>query len=76
MPEVNDVKALPGLSKHTPKQCWKFYHSLLTNDAYIDTVRPLIIDVKQRNTVRIYHANNLNNISDEHIEFVIDNQLF
>ena len=55
---------------------WKFNNSLLYDKCYIDLVKKCIHDVKMQYAVPLYNLDNLDDISNENIHFVIDDLLF
>lgn len=63
----NDFKKGRGL--------WKFNNSLLYDD-YLECIRDFILQVKKQYALPVYNINNLNQLPDENILFIINDQLF
>ena len=55
---------------------WKFNNSLLHDKNYVDLVKQCILDVKKQYALPIYNLDNLNEICNDSIQFIIDDQLF
>ena len=55
---------------------WKFNNSLLYDITYLDTINSKINDIKKQYAVPIYDSDNILNIPDNEIQFVINDQLF
>ena len=58
------------------RQFWKFNNSLLKDKDYIALIKKIILDVKKQYAIIIYDQDNIENVSDELIEFSISDQLF
>ena len=89
--DIVDVKIIPGYRsdhsiatiglkfdtvKKKNKQYWKFNNSLLKDKEYVDIIKQLIFDIKKQYAVPVYNFNFIKDILDEHIAFVINDQLF
>lgn len=60
----------------TGKSLWKHNNSLLNDIEYINTINNKIKEIKQQYALPVYNLDNLDNIPDDEIQFVIDDQLF
>lgn len=58
------------------KGLWKFNNSLLTDKIYIDIIKKTIVELKIQYACPIYNFNNLNTITNNDIQFIINDQLF
>ena len=58
------------------RQFWKFNNSLLKDKDYIALIKKVILEIKKQYAVIIYNQDEIQNISDELIEFSINDQLF
>ena len=58
------------------KGLWKFNNSLLTDKIYIDIIKKTIVELKIQYACPIYNFNNLNTITNNDIQFTINDQLF
>lgn len=58
------------------KGFWKFNNSLLVDTTYINSIKKIIREVKRQYVCPIYNIDNLDNIRNEDIQFIIDDQLF
>ena len=69
-----------GLNLHPSstknRQYWKFNNSLLKDPTYVALVKKIISETKTQYVIPIYDFNNLDNIPNDEIQFVIDDQLF
>lgn len=63
------------LNKH-PKSYWKFNNSLLKDKIYVDEIKKVISNTKKQYAVPIYNYEELDNIPNDYLEFVINDQLF
>lgn len=61
--------------KHS-KGLWKFNNSLLQDIEYIEAIRQIVSNIKAYYSLPIYNKSNIENITDEEIQFIIDDQLF
>ncbi|KAK3093924.1 hypothetical protein FSP39_021885 [Pinctada imbricata] len=55
---------------------WKFNNSLLYDSTYLDIINKKIDDIKKQYAVPVYLFDNVVNIPDDEIQFVINDQLF
>ena len=90
LPSINNSNIEPGYrSDHSMpitslkfnefkkgKGLWKFNNSLLYDIEYIDNINKLIFDIKRQYAIPIYNFENLKSISDEYIQFQVNDQLF
>ena len=58
------------------KSYWKFNSSLLKDKVYIDEIKKVISNTKQQYAVPVYNFDQIENIPNEDILFVINDQLF
>ena len=58
------------------KGLWKFNNSLLEDLEYIQLIKKTIQDIKDQYALFVYDRENLNTISDNDIQFTINDQLF
>lgn len=58
------------------KGMWKFNTSLLNDIEYSKAIEKLITEIKLRYALPVYNAENINNIPNSEIEFIINDQLF
>ena len=58
------------------RQYWKFNNSLLYDKNYVNIVKETISNVKKQYMLPVYNTDNLDQISDEDIVFIINDQLF
>ena len=58
------------------KSYWKFNNSLLHDKTYIDLINDTILEIKKQYAVPIYNMENIKNINDEELQFLINDQLF
>ncbi|MCU7801457.1 MAG: endonuclease/exonuclease/phosphatase family protein, partial [gamma proteobacterium symbiont of Lucinoma myriamae] len=58
------------------KSLWKHNNSLLSDMEYINTINNKIKDIKQQYALPVYNYDNINDVPDDEIQFVIDDQLF
>ena len=58
------------------KSLWKHNNSLLRDPEYLQTIRSKILDTKTQYSLPIYNLENLENIPDDEIQFLINDQLF
>ena len=88
--EINGVNNFSGYrSDHTlvnlqlrkghrekSRQFWKFNNSLLKDKVYVEEIKKLINNVKKQYSLLVYNHENIENINDEEVEFLINDQLF
>ena len=89
--DVNDSKIVAGYrsdhsiislglkndsTRQRDKPFWKFNNSLLKDTDYVNLIKELILKVKCQYCVPVYNQENINNISNEELLFVINDQLF
>ena len=55
---------------------WKFNNSLLKDKEYIDEIKKVILNIKSQYAASPYNTENIQNIPNEFISFVITDQLF
>ncbi|MEW8544166.1 MAG: endonuclease/exonuclease/phosphatase family protein, partial [Candidatus Thiodiazotropha sp.] len=58
------------------KPLWKHNNSLLNDIDYINTINDKIKQVKQQYALPVYNLENIDNIPNEEIQFVVNDQLF
>jgi exonuclease III len=58
------------------KPFWKFNNSLLRDKKYIDEIKILINNIKKQYAVPVYNFDNINEIANKDIAFIINDQLF
>lgn len=58
------------------KGLWKFNNSLLHDLDYLELINKLILDIKRQYALPVYHLENISNIPDSDIQFMISDQLF
>lgn len=58
------------------KSLWKHNNSLLSDMEYINTINNKIRDIKQQYALPVYNYDNINDVPDDELQFVIDDQLF
>ena len=58
------------------KLLWKHNNSLLNDKDYIETINNKIDEVKKQYALPVYNMDQINNIPDDQIQFVINDQLF
>lgn len=58
------------------KSYWKHNNSLLTDEEYLQTMNNKIKEVKKQYMIPVYNVNEIENIPDSEIQFVINDQLF
>ena len=58
------------------KPLWKHNNSLLTDKDYLETMSDKIDEVKKQYALPTYNIDQINNIPDDQIQFVINDQLF
>ena len=63
-------------SKGRTRSYWKFNNSLLYDTHYVDLIKQCILNVKKQYAVLLYNSDTIDNISNEEIQFVINDQLF
>ena len=67
---------LYNLQNNRPKTYWKFNNSLLKDKQFIDEIKKVILQTKKQYVLPIYNLENIENIKNEDIQFVINDQLF
>lgn len=55
---------------------WKFNNSLLKDKKYVIEIKKLIIEVKKQYAIPVYDLDNISNVPNDQLTFVIDNRLF
>ena len=55
---------------------WKHNNSLLNDKDYLRTMNNKIDEVKKQYTLPVYNIDQINNVPDDEIQFVINDQLF
>ena len=55
---------------------WKFNNSLLRDKRYVEEVKQVILDLKIQYGNLLYDRQNINNVSNELFDFIINDQLF
>ena len=58
------------------KPLWKHNKSLLNDKDYIEIINNKIDEVKKQYALPVYNMDQINNIPDDQIQFVINDQLF
>ena len=58
------------------KSLWKFNNSMLYDKEYVQKIKQTILQIKKQYMIPVYDINNIGCISDNDINFVIDDQLF
>ena len=58
------------------KPLWKHNNSLLNDKDYIEIINNKIDKVKKKYALPVYNMDQINNIPDDQIQFVINDQLF
>ena len=58
------------------KPLWKHTNSLLNDKDYIEIINNKIDEVKKQYALPVYNMDQINNIPDDQIQFVINDQLF
>ena len=58
------------------KPLWKHNNSLLNDKDYIEIINNKIDEVKNQYALPVYNMDQINNIPDDQIQFVISDQLF
>ena len=58
------------------KPLWKHNNSLLNDKDYIEIINNKIDEVKKQYALPVYNMDQINNIPDDQIQFVISDQLF
>lgn len=58
------------------KGLWKFNSSFLQDIEYIEAIQQIVSNIKAYYSLPIYNKSNIENITDEEIQFIIDDQLF
>ena len=58
------------------KPLWKYNNSLLNDKDYIEIINNKIDEVKKQYALPVYDMDQINNIPDDQIQFVINDQLF
>ena len=58
------------------KPLWKHNNSLLNDKDYIELINNKIDEVKKQYALPVYNMDQINNIPDDQIQFVINDQLF
>ena len=58
------------------KPLWKHNNSLLTDKDYLETMSDKIDEVKKQYALPVYNIDQINNIHDDQIQFLINDQLF
>ena len=58
------------------KPLWKHNNSLLNDKDYIEIINNKIDEVKKQYALPVYNMDQINNIPDDQIQFVINDQLF
>lgn len=58
------------------KGLWKHNNSHLSNPEYLKIINEKILEVKTRYSLPVYNKENIDNIPDDEIEFIIDDNLF
>lgn len=77
-PGYRSDHSLPKIIKKFKKGkgLWKFNNSLLHDADYLNTINNCIDTVKKQYCIPVYDIENLNNIQDYDLQFVINDQLF
>jgi hypothetical protein len=55
---------------------WKFNNSLLYDEKYLDCIKNNILEVKKQYAIPVYNFDNIHNVADADISFLINDQLF
>jgi hypothetical protein len=55
---------------------WKFNNSLLYDEKYLDCIKNTILEVKNQYAISIYNFDNIHNVADADISFLINDKLF
>ena len=55
---------------------WKFNNSLLRDKHYVEMIKEKLMDIKEQYAVPVYNLGNINNISNQNIQFILNDQLF
>lgn len=58
------------------KGLWKYNSSFLQDIEYIEAIQQIVSNIKAYYSLPIYNKSNIENITDEEIQFIIDDQLF
>lgn len=58
------------------KSLWKHNNALLKDIDYINTINEKIKEIKQQYALPVYNHENISDVPDDEIQFVIDDQLF
>ena len=65
------------ISKFTHgKGLWKFNNSLLYDNDFLKTINQTIQEIKHKYALPVYDFDNMDNIPDDQIQFIINDQLF
>lgn len=70
------VLSLKKLQIKRDRPFWKFNNSLLKDINYVNVIKKLILNIKQQYALPVYNIDNLENIENEQIQFMISDQLF
>ena len=62
--------------KKKNRQFWKFNNSLLRDNYFVDLVKKTILEVKMEYAALVYDRDNLINVPNEFVQFLINDQLF
>ena len=58
------------------KGLWKFNNSLLYDTKYVNKVNEFILKFKKQHCLPIYNIENIDNIPDDEIQFILNDQMF
>ena len=58
------------------KGLWKHNNSLLNDINYINTINDKIEEIKKQYALPVYDLNNIEHITNDELQFIIDDQLF
>lgn len=58
------------------KQYWKFNNSLLKDKSFVTEIKTVIYNLKKEYALPVYNFDNIDNISDNDLQFTISDQLF
>ena len=58
------------------KQYWKFNNSLLKDKTYVEQIKKIILDIKKQYSLIIYNKDKIEEVSNDLIQFDINDQLF
>ena len=67
---------LPLQSRQKHSTFWKFNNSLLKDKTYVDIIKNTILELKKQYCVKVYDMDNIANVGNDEIQFVINDQTF